>query len=91
MTITNDIKFFLGNDNNFETMEECILNCSGPDLGDRGDEILHRPTPFESFSSRLQRFKSKFNERNRGSFVQPNSQGMIFCIVWNLSFEMSHF
>ena len=57
-------------------MEECILNCSGPDLGDIDDEVFQKPTQFESFTARLQRFKSKFNERNRGSFSQPPFQGM---------------
>ena len=63
---------FLGNANNFETMEECILNCSGPDPSvfaiaiDEG--VFQKPTQFESFTARLQRFKSKFNERNKGGF-----------------------
>ena len=70
----------LGNANNFETMEECILNCSGPDEGDQREDDDHKVelTPFESFSSRLQRFKSKFNERNRGSFSQPSFQGTLY-------------
>lgn len=63
-------------------MEECILNCSGPDLGEKPEEAedLHKPTPFESFSSRLQRFKSKFEERNRGFVQQPSFQGQLFSI-----------
>ena len=67
---------FSGNANNFETMEECILNCSGPDSGGIEDvDIFQKPTQFESFTARLQRFKSKFNERNRGSFSQKPFQG----------------
>ena len=66
-------------------MEECILNCSGPDSGAIDDvDIFQKPTQFESFTARLQRFKSKFNERNRGSFSQKPFQGK-FCKTLNES------
>ena len=58
----------IGNANNFETMEECILNCSGPD--NQGEEESNEDifiSPLDSFSSRLSRLKTKFNNRNRGS------------------------
>ena len=65
-------------------MEECILNCSGPDLaGAIDDGVFQKPTQFESFTARLQRFKSKFNERNRGSFSP--FQGMKFSRLFRFS------
>ena len=58
----------IGNANNFETMEECILNCSGPD--NQGEDESKEEifiSPLDSFSSRLHRLKTSFNNRNRGS------------------------
>ena len=49
-------------------MEECILNCSGPDNQGEDESIEDIiVSPVESFSAKLQRFKTSFNNRNRGS------------------------
>ena len=75
--ITILMPFFLGNANNFETMEECILNCSGPD-GQDDDESKEDIfiSPVESFSAKLQRLKSSFISRKQvGSLTESPSQG----------------
>ena len=68
---------FSGNANNFETMEDCILNCSGPDLGTKADlsesSLSDLVTPIKSVASRLERFKSEFKERKRGSLTPSPS------------------
>ena len=70
----------IGNANNFETMEECILNCSGPD--NQGEDESKEEifiSPLDSFSSRLHRLKTSFNNRNRGSLkTESPIQGMLF-------------
>ena len=76
-----DLSFLiiLGNANNFETMEECILNCSGPD--NQGEDESNEEifiSPLDSFSSRLHRLKTSFNNRNRGSLkTESPIQGSI--------------
>ena len=86
---------FLGNANNFETMEECILNCSGPD-GQDDDESKEDIfiSPVESFSAKLQRLKSSFISRKQvGSLTESPSQGTIqfdeFSISRNFMAEKS--
>ena len=70
----------IGNANNFETMEECILNCSGPD--NQGEDESKEEifiSPLDSFSSRLHRLKTSFNNRNRGSLkTESPIQGILF-------------
>ena len=58
-------------------MEDCILNCSGPDLGTKADlsesSLSDLVTPIKSVASRLERFKSEFKERKRGSLTPSPS------------------
>ena len=61
-------------------MEECILNCSGPD--NQGEDESKEEifiSPLDSFSSRLHRLKTSFNNRNRGSLkTESPIQGISF-------------
>ena len=59
-------------------MEDCILNCSGPDLGSSPVDLSESSlsdlvTPIKSVASRLERFKSEFKERKRGSLTPSPS------------------
>ena len=59
-------------------MEDCILNCSGPDLGSSPGDLSESSlsdlvTPIKSVASRLERFKSDFKERKLGSLTPSPS------------------